>query len=317
MGPTGPGLAGAKVGSMGLFDAVGAADVMSAIEEYDKLGGEEFRGRYGFGRAHEYVLWHDGRTYDSKAILGVARRFATGTPAAGEEFRGGIGGAATLLTDLGFHVTSIDVYADFGSPVTGSWRELADVGAETAYDAWATAAYDVLLQAAQRYRAVVGEEELAMQVMYRTGIRSDDPVAGWLGDVLGRVASACAVREEPLLPALCVDGDGRTPEGYAAAVALAHGPAPADPADHALRERLRCYRHFRAVGLPADGGSVSGTSSARRQPSGRPRAAARAKPTRPPRIPPAPSRRPTPPEVATCPTCFMALPVTGVCDSCG
>ncbi len=302
---------------MGLFDSVGAADVMSAIEEYDKLGGEEFLGRYGFGRAHEYVLWHDGRTYDSKAILGVARRFATGTPATSEEFRGGIGGAATLLTELGFHVTSTDVYDGFGSPVTGSWQELGDVAAETAYDAWATAARDVLLQAAHRYRAVVGVDELAMQVMYRTGIRSDDPVDSWLGKVLGRVAAACAAREEPLLPALCVGGDGRTPEAYAAAVAQALGPAPADAADHALRERLRCYRHFRAVGLPADGGTVSGTSHARRKPTDRPRAAARVKPTSPTRIPPVPSRRPSPPPVDTCPTCFMSLPVTGVCDTCG
>ncbi len=300
---------------MGLFDSVGAADVLSAIEEYDKLGGEEFLGRYGFGRARDYVLWHQGRTYDSKAILGVARKYAEGTPATSEDFRGGVGGAATLLTELGFHVTSTDVYGGFGMPVTGGWRGLTEVGAEAAYDAWATAARDVLLQAAHRYRAVVDDDQLAMQAMYRTGIRTDAPVGDWLAAVLGRVAADCQAREEPLLPALCVGADGQPVPAYAEAVASARGLAPPDPRDHALRERLTCYRHFRAVGLPADGGS---------EPRTRRPAAARARPrATTPRTPTprtsavAPARRPTPPPVSTCPTCFMALPVTGVCDTCG
>jgi hypothetical protein len=298
---------------MGLFDDVGRSDVLSAIEEYDKLGGEEFLGRYGFGQARDYVLWHDGRTYDSKAVLGVARKYASGSPAASEEFRGGIGGAASLLTELGFHVTSTDVYAGVGAPVTGSWREVDEVGEEAAHDAWAAAARDVLLQAAKRYRAVVTDDDLAMQAMYRTGLRTDRATGSWMGEVLGRVAIECDAREEPLLPSLCVGADGRSVPAYAEAVAATRGFAPPDPGDHALRERLSCYRHFRAAGLPADGGSASGHPRARKPPGSRPRARAapRSVETRT-----APARRPTPPPVATCPTCFMALPVTGICDNC-
>ncbi|MEZ5092829.1 hypothetical protein [Nocardioides sp.] len=304
---------------MGLFDEVGRSDVLSAIEEYDKLGGEEFLGRYGFGPARDYVLWHDGRTYDAKAVLGVARKFTTGAPASSEEFRGGVGGAASLLTELGFHVTATDVYAGFGTPVTGSWREADDLGGEAAGAAWAAAARDVLLQAAKRYRATVGGEELRMQAMYRTGIRSDEPDVSWLTDVLGRVTAEGDAREEPVLASLCVGSDGRVVSAYAQAVAASRGPAPADPSDHALRERLSCYRHFRAAGLPADGGSLGSGPGGRKPAAARPRTRTPRTPRAPRSTEPrqAPARRPTPPPTATCPTCFMALPVTGVCDNCG
>ena len=180
---------------MGLFDAVGAADVLSAIEEFGRLGAQEFLNRYGFSSDHDYVLWHDGRTYDAAAILGVARQFAGSTPATPDQFSDF--SAAKLLMELGFYVTSTDPYGGFGSPASGSWREAADLGNETAADAWATAARDVLLQAAHHYRAVVTEEDLATQVMYRTGIRDDVPAGDWAGDVLRLVAAPPAAAPAP------------------------------------------------------------------------------------------------------------------------
>lgn len=262
-----------------------------SIEEYDRLGGDEFLSRYGFGRPQEYVLWHDGRTYDSKAVLGVSRKFASGTPATSDQFSGGRTGAVRLLTDLGFHVTSTDAYDESSRPVTGDWREASDVGSEAAQSAWAEAARDVLLQAARRYRAVVTDEELATQVMYRTGIRTDQPAFAWSGDVLHGVSDACAARGEPRLSALCVDAGGHAIQG-------------------SVDDRLACYRHFRAVGLPAGGGSAPRTRKATA-------ARAPAKKATPSRTRLAPSRRPDPPPAATCPSCYMALPVTGECDSCG
>ncbi len=77
----------------------------------------------------------------------------------------------------------------------------------------------------------------------------------WIGDVLGRVTDECQSRGEPLLSALCVSVQGSVGEGYADAVERARGTRPADPDDHAANERLSCYRHWEATGLPRDGGT--------------------------------------------------------------
>ena len=87
---------------MALFEDVRAEHVNAAIEEYDALGGDAFLRRYGFGRSQEYLLWQQGQTYDSKAILGVALGHAEGRPATSSEFNGGVTGAAQVLSDLGF-----------------------------------------------------------------------------------------------------------------------------------------------------------------------------------------------------------------------
>lgn len=90
------------------FQLVTRIHVLSAIREYDQLGADEFLGRYGFVRERDYVLRERGKTYDSKAILGVAHRYATGTPATSDEFSGGKDGAAKVLTNLGFTVVYVD-----------------------------------------------------------------------------------------------------------------------------------------------------------------------------------------------------------------
>ena len=86
------------------FSSVRAEHVLAAIREADRLGREEFLATYHFGPARDYVLNYDGRDYDSKAVLGVAHRFATGTVASASEFSGGRFGAAKVLRGLGFIV---------------------------------------------------------------------------------------------------------------------------------------------------------------------------------------------------------------------
>jgi 5-methylcytosine-specific restriction protein A len=54
------------------FCDVGREHVLPAIDEYDRLGQADFLERHGFGRAHTYLLWYGGRSYDSKVVLGVA-----------------------------------------------------------------------------------------------------------------------------------------------------------------------------------------------------------------------------------------------------
>jgi 5-methylcytosine-specific restriction protein A len=89
---------------MGLAD-ITAAQVEQALKEYDRLGGEAFLRRYGFGPARRYLLVRDGREYDSKAVVGAAHGFLPGrAPLAARSFSGGEAHAVGLLRRLGFTV---------------------------------------------------------------------------------------------------------------------------------------------------------------------------------------------------------------------
>src|SRR5262245_33619105 len=88
---------------MGLSDLTTSA-VTQAIEEFDRIGRAAFLEKYGFGRARDYVLQRGGRSYDSKAIAGVAHGYLPGrTPLAAEEFSGGEA-TVRILEGLGFTV---------------------------------------------------------------------------------------------------------------------------------------------------------------------------------------------------------------------
>ena len=79
--------------------------VLEAIGEYDRLGQDSFLERYGFDRARQYLLVHDGNRYDSKAIVGAAHGFLPGErPLAAGEFSGGEATVGRLLRRLGFTV---------------------------------------------------------------------------------------------------------------------------------------------------------------------------------------------------------------------
>ncbi|WP_028045403.1 hypothetical protein [Cellulomonas sp. URHE0023] len=90
---------------MATFSSVTRHNVLQAIAEYDERGGEEFLDLYGFAPSRGYTLVHEGRSYDSKAVLGVAHRYATGRLATPDEFHGGMQGAVSILRKRGFEVT--------------------------------------------------------------------------------------------------------------------------------------------------------------------------------------------------------------------
>lgn len=81
--------------------------VLAAIREFDQLGREAFLAKYRFGSARSYLLIHDGKAYDSKAIAGVA--FGIQFPKRGtlqaSEFSGGRHTVQRVLESLGFIVT--------------------------------------------------------------------------------------------------------------------------------------------------------------------------------------------------------------------
>ncbi|MCW2764936.1 MAG: hypothetical protein JWO11_895 [Nocardioides sp.] len=280
------------------FDGLTQDHVRAAIDECDEIGAEVFLDRYGFGQAREYVLWHEDRSYDSKAIVGVAYRHLTGRPAGSDEFSGGRDGAAKVLRDLGFEVRSgVDDEPDGGQDPTSS-RKASEVGAKVSRSAWAEVAREELIKVAHRYHAVVTYKELALTAQSRSGIHTKQLMNHWIGDVLGRVARDCGQRGEPILSSLCVDASGSVGTGYAVAIKDALGEAIADPDDHAARERLRCYAYFGAT-LPLGGGVPALT----------PKLAATRTRERKARVAAQP--------VAVCALCNMAVPATGVCDNCG
>ncbi|MGC5036319.1 hypothetical protein ACPXCS_01945 [Streptomyces sp. DT190] len=89
---------------MALTD-ITASNVAQAIEEFDRLGRDAFLEQHAFGRARRYFLQHNGKFYDSKAILGVAHGYAAGHEVLdSSEFSGGEGHAVSLLRQLGFTV---------------------------------------------------------------------------------------------------------------------------------------------------------------------------------------------------------------------
>jgi putative restriction endonuclease len=80
--------------------------VLRALEEFDRLGRDQFLRTYGFRPARTYFLRHGGRDYDSKAIAGVAHgiQHRAGQPLPASAFSGGEATVARRLRSLGFQV---------------------------------------------------------------------------------------------------------------------------------------------------------------------------------------------------------------------
>jgi hypothetical protein len=87
-----------------VWDHVTSAEVLRAIQEYDRLGPEGFFSAHGFAPTTTYELVWDERRYPPKAILGTAYEFATAQHLASGDFEGGKAGAVRVLGKLGFTV---------------------------------------------------------------------------------------------------------------------------------------------------------------------------------------------------------------------
>jgi hypothetical protein len=90
--------------SMVAWQSVTQADVVRAIEEYDRLGSAAFSSEHAFAPTTTYDLVWDGRRYPPKAILGTSYEFATTQRLASGDFEGGKKRAVALLGKLGFAV---------------------------------------------------------------------------------------------------------------------------------------------------------------------------------------------------------------------
>jgi hypothetical protein len=189
--------------------------------------------------------------------------------------------------------------------VTASPFRIGDgqpVAYETAKHLWAKSAREILIERAREYGGDITDQELAAEVQRRTAVKSRMKLSTWTDEVLEEVIAADHARGEPTLAALCVREDGRAVDGYRLLVARVTGAPVADAERHAAEQRFACYQRFGAT-LPADGGRPSPSRRVHARASG------------PARREPAVRKVERP--VVVCPQCFMAVPATGICDSCG
>jgi hypothetical protein len=84
--------------------------VKQAIAEYDRIGKDAFLTKYGYRSAAKYFVKHEGKLFDSKAVLGVAYgfQFPKDGPLASNDFNGGEATVARVLKSLGFEVLKQD-----------------------------------------------------------------------------------------------------------------------------------------------------------------------------------------------------------------
>jgi hypothetical protein len=182
---------------------------------------------------------------------------------------------------------------------TGTTRRVSDgtlVEWPDAVAAWARAGRPVLERVASRYNTYVTYQQLSEEVQREAGITTGVPFRHWIGQVLGHLASTQPL-SEPLLTSLVVRADGTIGDGYAIPIRARGEVVPEDLEMHAANERLRCYKYFGAV-LPPDGGRANLTQEVAKRRRVRRRQSSRL-------------------DRATCPTCFLQLPASGICDGCG
>ena len=75
------------------------------MAEFDRVGRDQFLRTYGYGPAREYFVVEGGRSYDSKALLGVAHGFVEGQERLrASDFSGGHRTVGAQLMRLGFRV---------------------------------------------------------------------------------------------------------------------------------------------------------------------------------------------------------------------
>ena len=97
------------------YDELTSAEaIRQAMAEFDQLGRDAFLAKYGFGRAQRYFIKDGTRSYDSKAIVGVAYGFQHPGrgPLRHEEFSGGENTVKRRLEELGFTVEDQTATAD-------------------------------------------------------------------------------------------------------------------------------------------------------------------------------------------------------------
>ena len=101
--------------------------VLEAMAEFDAMGREAFLAKYGYRPSRGYLIEHAGRSYDSKAIAGVAvgKEHPDRGALRADEFSGGDATVRAKLQELGFSVSSPTGPARFDAE--GALQVLAEI----------------------------------------------------------------------------------------------------------------------------------------------------------------------------------------------
>jgi len=214
----------------------------------------------------------------------------------------------------------------------GFWYEPDGTGTSEAIalETWARATHDILEETAATYHGTITEGALAHRLLTETGIATARPHPRWLPKLLQPLAALHHRDDYPPLTALVVDGRGWVGERYDDVLRAADQLPISDPTArerHASRARLECYRW--AGSAPDDGGHPEIVEMKAPRAARAPRASSSASGTTSGTASARASRAPREPKVAAprkvaasdrpvtvCPTCFMAVPATGLCDNC-
>lgn len=107
------------------FSDIQRDNVLAAIDECDAVGRDAFLATYGYGEAKTYHLKYRGNLYDSKAILGVARRYARPDLGAAKrtDFSGGLMQVVPHYERLGFEIVTHEAAQKHISNLEKSQRE--------------------------------------------------------------------------------------------------------------------------------------------------------------------------------------------------
>lgn len=168
--------------------------------------------------------------------------------------------------------------------MTGIWQDSdhRPVTLSEAKQEWTLRAHEILAEIAGRWNRSIGYDDLAGEVQRRTGIRTDMDSEDWLDGVLSEIDVRCVEAGKPKLVAL-VDFPGT--------------------ARHDSEARIACYEAYGARKPREKAASTRSAGRTRRE----------SEPKK------APSRRTVKPEERVrpmCPSCFVELPATGICDNC-
>lgn len=190
---------------------------------------------------------------------------------------------------------------------------------ESGIPRWSRAALGILTETASAYNRVLTTNEFAEEVQRRAGAWANVTSKTWVRKVLEVVTLKCSKEGWPYLASLVVRPSDGKPGPWYFDVLAETGPGTAqDEVHHAAEQRFACYQHFDAE-LPEDAEPTLDPLRLRRRVQhldAKPAAARRAQT---PRRASTPARKPTPAgerQGQVCTTCFMEMPLSGVCPNC-
>ena len=205
----------------------------ACLEEFDRIGADEFLSRYGFDPAAN-TSWCTNCTRTtpgrSRRRTSVRRELAPT-----EDFAGG--------PEAPPRSSRTRLRRDSSEPTTPTKAWTPPTWVRRPPGAWATPAERCCWRQRRRYHAVITSKELAAAVMSRSEIHTARPIAlldrGRARTGLGRL---CRARRATALVAVRQRRRQRRRGLRQGVRGRARGSLDGDADDHAARERLECYR---------------------------------------------------------------------------